>query len=377
MGSVRLKIVHRDFRKFRGTRIQQSEVSAGPDKQYTVLKSCVCVGFHHATKRLGAISHITGFSFEGGHSARGALRTIQRKLARFDVDLRECDCFVIGGTERARHVYDQVMAELRAREIAYQELDVLGGVHRKILYDPATGIVALYRKSDDGMWADARKIFSSDRPHTDFQDQRHRLIVGPSLFFRNESMLKHIEKDVLPTILKRRKRLHVWCAGCSIGMEVYSVAMIGLEWLSRHWKTNVDFRILGTDISSEALEVASKGEYWVNERAMQSHPQLFRKYAERIDTHNVRVGRRLKEVVYFKQSDIGAGSRRHRFDLVICDHVLQYFSPETQLEMLHSLATAVYPSAFLYASSPSSTIPEELTAKLGFTCLARSFYRKG
>jgi len=89
------------------------------------------------------------------------------------------------------------------------------------------------------------------------------------------------------------------------------------------------------------------------------------------------MGRRLKEVVYFKQRDITAGSRRHLFDLVICDHVLQYFSPEMQLEMLHSLATAVYPSAFLYVSSPSSMIAEELTGKFGFTRLARSFYGKG
>lgn len=151
MGSVLLKIVHRDFRKFKVTRIQQSEVSAGPDKQYTVLKSCVCVGFHHATKHLGAISHITGFSSVGGHSARGALRAIQRKLARFDVDIRECDCFVIGGTERARHVYYQVVADLQDREIAFKELDVLGRFHRKILYEPATGIVALYREPDDDM----------------------------------------------------------------------------------------------------------------------------------------------------------------------------------------------------------------------------------
>ena len=68
----------------------------------------------------------------------------------------------------------------------------------------------------------------------------------------------------------------------------------------------MDFRILGTDISSEALEVASKGEYLVNERAIQSHSQLFRKYTERIDTHNVRTCRRLKEVVYSKQRDINA-----------------------------------------------------------------------
>lgn len=260
MGSVLLKIVHRGFRKFKWARIQQSEVSAGPDKQYTVLKSCVCVGFHHATKHLGAISHITGFSSEGRHSARGALRAIQRKLTRFEVDLRECECFVIAGTERARHVYDQVMAELRAQEISYKELDILGQVHRKILYDPATGIVALYRKSEDDMWAEAGKIFSSGLSHNDFRDPRHRLIVRASLFFRNESMLKHIKKEVLPTILERGKHFHVWCAGCSIGVEVYSVAMVVLEWLSRRWKANVDFRILGTDISSEALEVASKGE---------------------------------------------------------------------------------------------------------------------
>ncbi len=108
MGSVLLKIVHRGFRKFKATRIQQSEVSAGPDKQYTVFKSCVCVGFHHATKYLGAISHITGFSSDGGHSARGALRAIQRKLARFGVDLRQCECFVISGTKRAIQSHSQL-----------------------------------------------------------------------------------------------------------------------------------------------------------------------------------------------------------------------------------------------------------------------------
>jgi hypothetical protein len=69
MGAVRLKIVYQEFRRFKGTRIQQSEISAGPQKQYTILKSCICVGFHHATKRLGALSYITGFSSEGGHSA--------------------------------------------------------------------------------------------------------------------------------------------------------------------------------------------------------------------------------------------------------------------------------------------------------------------
>lgn len=377
MGSVRLNIVSEKFNNFHGTNIQQGEVSTGAEVQYTFLKSCVCIGFHHAAKRLGAISHITGFSSEGGNSARGALRTIRKKLARLGVDLQECECFVIGGVDRARNVYDQAVGELHALGIGYKELDILGRFHRKILYDPATGTVTLYKKSDEELSAKAKKIFSSNGTQKFFLDPKKRLIVGASLFFRNELLLEHIQKTVLPGILKKDRRLHIWCAGCSIGMEAYSVAMIILYWLSSHRKANVDFKILGTDISIEALEKASKGEYSVNEKVVQLYLRLFSKYTERIDIHNLLMGPQLKEVITFKQRDITTGSRRHRFDLVICDHVLQYFSPKIQLKMLHSLATAVRPGAFLYVSSPSSSIiAEELAEKLDFTCLASKFYQK-
>jgi chemotaxis protein methyltransferase CheR len=269
------------------------------------------------------------------------------------------------------------VGELHALGIGYKELDILGRFHRKILYDPATGTVTLYKKSDEELSAEAKKIFSSNGTHNFFRDPKKRLIVGASLFFRNELLLEHIQKTVLPGILKKDRRLHIWCAGCSIGMEAYSVAMIILYWLSSHRKTNVDFKILGTDISIEALEKASKGEYSVNEKVVQLYLRLFSKYTERIDIHNLLMGPQLKEVITFKQRDITTGSRRHRFDLVICDHVLQYFSPKIQLKMLHSLATAVRPGAFLYVSSPSSSIiAEELAEKLDFTCLASKFYQK-
>ena len=47
------------------------------------------------------------------------------------------------------------------------------------------------------------------------------------------SLIKSIRNISNSCIGHKGKRFHVWCAGCSIGMQVYSVAMIVLEWLSR------------------------------------------------------------------------------------------------------------------------------------------------
>ena len=92
--------------------------------------------------------------------------------------------------------------------------------------------------------------------------------------------------------------------------------------------------------------------------------------------YGVRLGPTLRAVVLFKERDITVGSRGHRFEVVICDHVLQYYAEADQIAFLDRMTRAVQPGGFLYVSTPSIVIVELIPQKYGFQALARHFYRR-
>jgi chemotaxis protein methyltransferase CheR len=371
-----LEITRQEIRNHVGVRIQQGETHAGPEIQGTYLKSCVCVGYYHPSRRIGAISHITAFRDDGAHSPRGALNELDRKLRRLGIEPGDCDCFVIGGVDKARHVYEGVVGELEARQIRHRVLDALGNFHRKLLFDPAQGKILLYKKSGDEMIAEARQTFSSDSSYKNFHDPRKRLITGASLFFRNPSLLKHMTQIVAPAVLAAGKRFHIWCAGCSNGMEAWSIAMVTLDHIRKLNLRDVDFRILGTDISAEALAVAKSGHYPLSRTAAQDYAEVFQRHTDRIDERFIQIKPELRAVAAFIPRDIREGSRRHQFEMVLCDHVFQYFDTDTQLQFLKGLTTGVKPGCFLYVSSPSTEPMRALLANGAYEMLDRHFYRR-
>ena len=105
------------------------------------------MGFYHSGLHLGALSHITGFGKDEGHDAQGALREIEKRLLCHGLCLKRCECFVIGGVDAARHVYDDVIGELNQQDLQFCELDVLGSFHRKLMLDPVEGKLDLFKKS--------------------------------------------------------------------------------------------------------------------------------------------------------------------------------------------------------------------------------------
>ena len=376
MKRIRLTITARNFHRLDAVRIQQGETWVGPEVQCAILKSCVCVGFYCGERGVGASSHITDFHSQGGHHVVGALEAMEKGLRRHGLEFSDCDCFVIGGTFAARHVYDVTVAALRQRKIPFEELDVLGDYHRKFVFTPKTGEILLYKKLTKAGSTDAEVAEPTPDSLECFHDPKRRLITGASLFFRNQHLIDFLLRQILPEVFGRSQRLHVWCAGCSNGMEVYSIAMLILDYIERKKLAGIDFRILGTDISTEAIETAREGEYQLIERAEGAHARLFKKYLDRPDVFRVRVGSALRRVASFIQRDIREGSRHHLFDLTICDHVLQYFSADVQSEMLAALLRAMAPAGYAYISSPSRLVRDQIQQDPGFQVLGPDFYRR-
>ena len=98
--------------------------------------------------------------------------------------------------------------------------------------------------------------------------ERQRLLDGVTVqethFFRNSPQMEALRRRVLPELLRRAagrgRPLTVWSAGCSTGEEPYSLAMLLLE-LAPTVAARGGVRIVATDVSARALQVARRATY--------------------------------------------------------------------------------------------------------------------
>jgi len=87
------------------------------------------------------------------------------------------------------------------------------------------------------------------------------MTVSISRFFRDRQLWQYLEKEILPSIIrKQRKRMRVWSAGCALGEEVYSFKIL--------WHTIVgckgpqpELEMVATDMNPDYLRMARAGIY--------------------------------------------------------------------------------------------------------------------
>jgi len=172
------------------------------------------------------------------------------------------------------------------------------------------------------------------------QDVVEALLNNETYFFRDKPTFDQLPEDIIPILAERRadsKRLSIWCAGCSTGQEVYSIAMLFAEQAQRWDGWNID--ILGTDISHKAIRAARTGVYsqFEVQRGL-SVSQMLNHFTETASGWEVSCEAR--EYARFQHHNVlSAPPSRQKFDLVLCRNVLLYFDPvtrETAFERLHS-----------------------------------------
>lgn len=89
------------------------------------------------------------------------------------------------------------------------------------------------------------------------------LLIHVTNFFRDPEAFEQLNKSLIEKCLKNKPQnssLRVWVPACSTGEEVYSIAIMIYESMSR-LKLNFDVQIFGTDIDSEAIKKARAGVF--------------------------------------------------------------------------------------------------------------------
>ena len=149
------------------------------------------------------------------------------------------------------------------------------------------------------------------------------LTINVTEFFRTPEKFDELEKRVIPDLLAKNYKLSIWSAGCSIGAEPYSIAMILNELTP-----NTRHRILATDLDVEILSKAKKGVYTTNE-LKNMPPARLTKYF-RLSDGNYHLNDEIKSRVEFQRHNLLLDKFDNGFDLILCRNVVIYFTEEAK-----------------------------------------------
>lgn len=173
------------------------------------------------------------------------------------------------------------------------------------------------------------------------------LAINVTEFFRNPERFDDLAKNVLPKLLERWSSLRIWSAGCSIGSEPYSLAIL-LEELNAGGPEK--HRVLGTDIDREALEEARQAVY-TEDRLKEVSPERRRRFFTRLPDGRWQVNERVRRYVTFAQHNLLEDPYPQDQHLILCRNVIIYFTEKAKKEIFTKMAAGLAPGGYLLVGS--------------------------
>ena len=168
-------------------------------------------------------------------------------------------------------------------------------------------------------------------------------------FFREKHHFEHLHDQVLAPLAAKppaQKRLRIWSAGCSSGMEPYSIAMTMKSAIKNlhQW----DARILATDIDTNMLKTGMQGEYAAEQ--YENIPAAYRDDVTKTSkSERIAMSDDLKSLIAFKPLNLLEWwPMKGPFDAVFCRNVVIYFDKPTQAKMFSRMADLIKPDGWLY-----------------------------
>ncbi|MEL6528692.1 MAG: CheR family methyltransferase [Pseudomonadota bacterium] len=198
---------------------------------------------------------------------------------------------------------------------------------------------------------------SSARGRDLAQEVVEALLNNETYFFRDKPTFDQLPLEILPELAQRRertKRLSIWCAGCSTGQEVYSIAMLFAEQGERWRDWNID--IIGTDVSHSAIISARSGLYsqFEVQRGL-GVAQMLRHFEESHKGWQVVESTRC--LARFQQHNVlDIPPVRSQVDLILCRNVLLYFDAATRQRAFERLHAALAFDGFLMLGAGETVV---------------------
>lgn len=207
---------------------------------------------------------------------------------------------------------------------------------------------------------------------TEFTDFINAITTNLTSFFREPHHFQFLQNKIIPqlkAIHKTDKRIRIWSAGCSTGMEPYSIAMT----LQNRFPSNYDVKILATDLDTEVLQTAKEGIYDAQNVTGVDDDMLVKYFQKRSEQNRYRVKDQVRALITFKQLNLLQGwPMQGPMDVIFCRNVVIYFDIETKNQLFARFAQLLRPNGYLILGH-SETMSREIKF---FKAIGNTIYQR-
>lgn len=180
-----------------------------------------------------------------------------------------------------------------------------------------------------------------------------------TFFMRDQPTLEHAA-DHMIGYATGRSRIRIWDAGCALGQETYTLAMILAEKMNSFGFKNLRIDATDYDSANHFGDIVTAAAY-PREELQRTPPELVAKYFEPADKPGyLRVVELLRSRVNFQYHDllslkpIGAD-----YCLVVCKNVLLHFQYQERVQVFRMFHKALAPGGYL-ATENTQKLPVEV-----------------
>ncbi|MFC3034843.1 CheR family methyltransferase [Pseudoalteromonas fenneropenaei] len=251
----------------------------------------------------------------------------------------------------------------------YQACGIVLGPHKKEM---------VYSRLARRIRAVGLKSFADYLAHVDSHAETeltqfiNAITTNLTSFFREQHHFDYLANVIVPVLLERNqksRRVRIWSAGCSTGEEPYSIAMTIAGKFPKAW----DVKILATDLDSNVLDKARRGEYASSSVTGLSDDKLKAFFLRSNDASLFKVKPELQQMVHFKRLNLlEPWPMSGPFDLIFCRNVLIYFDKTTKDKLFHGYFEMLAPHGHLFIGH-SETMGKEHHE---FKNLGKTMYQK-
>lgn len=166
-------------------------------------------------------------------------------------------------------------------------------------------------------------------------------------FFRDRQTLEAIRDFVVPQ-LRTRRYIHIWDAGCAMGPEPFSLAIIMRENMSKMLFRNVTIHATDIDTSKLFKEIIEKGSYQ-KEQLKSVPPTILNRYFQAENNSGYyRISEEIRKSVSYQRHDLlSLEPIKKNLGLIVCKNVLLHFKEQERIKVIKMFHDSLEEEGFL------------------------------
>ena len=180
-----------------------------------------------------------------------------------------------------------------------------------------------------------------------------------TFFFRDLQILELIMEHVVPRVMGR-SNVKVWDAGCAMGQEVYSLAILFAERMGRFGFQNLQISASDIEESSNFGDIVRTGIY-PEEELQRVPPELLTKYFSPVNGGDrLQIADSVRNRISYQRHDLlSLKPIGDNFSLILCKNVLLHFQAAERVEVIKMFHRSLAPGGY-FATEQTQKMPVEL-----------------